>query len=164
MGIAAGVGAYRPAPPPLGCSVRAHVDRRFPPGDRPCRGCNGNCPTAWRAQSNVSDLRRSTARTRRPLRRRLPGFAKAISDCYSNQHRQHPFRIEILDSERRVHWAFARPAAGRWDRREMRWCPAAVSTRHSAPAIPIAALNLKAEATARFPDGCQLVDFELLRL
>src|SRR5450759_2131703 len=32
------------------------------------------------------------------------------------------------------------------------------------PAIPIAALNLKAEATARFPDGCQLVDFELLRL
>jgi hypothetical protein len=36
--------------------------------------------------------------------------------------------------------------------------------RHSAPAIPIAALNLKAEATARFPDGCQLVDFELLRL
>jgi hypothetical protein len=39
MGIAAGVVAHRPAPSRLRCvyddSVRAHFDRRFPPGDRP---------------------------------------------------------------------------------------------------------------------------------
>jgi hypothetical protein len=70
----------------------------------------------------------------------------------------------MLDSKRQIHRAFARPAARRRDRGEMRGRPSEVSTRHSAPAIPIAALNLKAEATARFPDGCQLVDFELLRL
>jgi hypothetical protein len=28
----------------------------------------------------------------------------------------------------------------------------------------VAALRLKAESTAHFPEGCQLVDFKLLRL
>ena len=54
-------------------SVRAHVDRRFPPGDR-------------------------------------------SSGSFLNEHGQQPFRIEVLDSERRIHRAFPRPPAGRRDR------------------------------------------------
>src|ERR1019366_2482867 len=42
------------------------------------------------------------------------------SDRFSNEHGQQPLRIEILDAKRQIHRAFARPAAGRWDRREMR--------------------------------------------
>jgi len=42
------------------------------------------------------------------------------SGCYSNQHRQHPLRVEILDSKRGLHRAFVRPAAGRRDRRSRR--------------------------------------------
>jgi hypothetical protein len=48
------------------------------------------------------------------------------SGCFSNQHRQEPLRIEILNSERRVHKAFAWSAARRRDRREMRRRPAEI--------------------------------------
>jgi len=53
------------------------------------------------------------------LRPRLPSVAKALSGCFSNQHGQKPLRVEVLDSKRRIHRAFARPAARRRDRRQV---------------------------------------------
>jgi len=64
-------------------SMRAHVQRRFPPGDRP-------------------------------------------SGCFSNEYRQQPLRIEVVDAKRQIRRAFARPAARRRDRREMRRSPTEV--------------------------------------
>src|ERR1035441_4930462 len=51
------------------------------------------------------------------------------SGYFSNQSRQQVFRIEILDSKRRVLPTFTRPPAWGRDRSEMRRCPAEVGLR-----------------------------------
>ena len=43
-----------------------------------------------------------------------------LSGCFSSQHRQHPLRVEILDSKQPICRALARPAAGRRDRGQVR--------------------------------------------
>jgi hypothetical protein len=72
------------------------------------------------------ELRRALARTdqsvghydasvRAHVDRRFPRVM-AVLGCFSNQQRQQPLRIEVLDAKRQNHWDFARPAAGRRDR------------------------------------------------
>jgi hypothetical protein len=72
------------------------------------------------------------------------------SDRFSNEHGQQPLRIEILDAKRQIHRAFARPAAGRWDRREMRVRRSEVDFRRRRPAERL----MRAEA--RVVDEAQL--------
>src|ERR1035441_3547421 len=45
------------------------------------------------------------------------------SGCFSNYNWPPPLAIEVVDAKRQIHRAFARPAAGRRDRGEMRWRP-----------------------------------------
>jgi hypothetical protein len=61
-----------------------------------------------------------------PLQRRSLTFLTAFSGCFSNQHWQKPLRIEVLETKRWIRRAFARPAAGRRDRRQMGRRPAEV--------------------------------------
>ena len=77
-------------------------------------------------------------RTRRPTV--SPGVT-ALLGSFSNQHGQHPLRVEIVDAKRRGHQAFARPAGGRRDRGQVRRRPTAVSPAPQRPAIPIATLQ-----------------------
>jgi len=70
-----------------------------------------------------------------------PSSVIALSGCFSNQHWQKPLRLEVLDAKGQIHRAFARPVAGRRDRREMRRRLVEVFARHSPPAIPIAPLQ-----------------------
>src|ERR1019366_7301064 len=48
------------------------------------------------------------------------------SGCFSNYNWPPPLAIEVVDAKRQIHRAFARPAAGRRDRGEMRWRPSEV--------------------------------------
>src|SRR5450759_412732 len=36
------------------------------------------------------------------LRPRVPSVAKALSGCFSNQHRRHPLRVEVADAKRQI--------------------------------------------------------------
>ena len=76
-------------------SMRAHVQRRFPPGERP-------------------------------------------SGSFSNEHRQQPFRIEVLDAKWQIHRAPARPATGRRDRGQVRRRPIEVDLCRCRGAMGIA--------------------------
>src|SRR5450830_457524 len=61
-----------------------------------------------------------------PLQRLWLSFRDPPSGGFSNLHRKQPFRIEVLDLERRVHGAFSRPAAWRRDCEKVRWRPTEV--------------------------------------
>jgi hypothetical protein len=57
-----------------------------------CRGAMGIAMPFGAYRPAFSSSFACPARTRRPLQRRSPGFLKALSGCYSNQHRQQPLR------------------------------------------------------------------------
>ena len=94
------------------------------------RAAMGNCPTSWRAQPSVSGSPRRSADRGRPTPAPFADVRDRLSGCFSNEHVQHPLGVEILDSKRQVHRAFARPAAERLGCRRVRRRPTEVSMRH----------------------------------
>lgn len=77
------------------------------------QGRNGSCGGRWRSQASASvPTMPSCAHTSTEVH--PPGDCP--SGCFSNEDRQHPLRIEVVDTKRRVERAFARPTARRRDR------------------------------------------------
>ena len=66
-----------------------------------CRDAIGIAVARWRAQtSGTLIVSRVYAHTSAVAQRTSLIFVTAPSGCVSNQHRQKPLRIEILDAER----------------------------------------------------------------
>ena len=65
------------------------------------------------------------AGTRRPTSAPFADFRDRPSGCFSNQHRQRPPSVEVVDAKWQIQTAFARTAAGRRGSREtpglIRW-------------------------------------------
>src|SRR5664279_1517559 len=79
-----------------------------------------------RSETSVSPLLFRSARARRATPAPFADIRDRPSGCFSNQHRQHPLGVQILYAKWQIHRAFARPAARRRDRGEMRWRPSEV--------------------------------------
>jgi len=118
-------------------TISLRVERLGHRNQRHMYGRNGNCGPFWRAETSVSPLLFRSAHAGRPAPTPFADLRDRPSGSFSNQHGQHPLRVEILDSKRRVHRAFSRPAARRRDRGQVRRRPAEISSRHGAPQFPL---------------------------
>ena len=82
-------------------------------------------------------LNRHHASVRAHVNRRLTR-GDLPSVCFSNEHRQQPFRIEVLDAKWQIHRAPARPVTGRRDRGQVRRRPTEVDLCRCRGAMGIA--------------------------
>jgi hypothetical protein len=90
------------------------------------------------------------------LERPSPIFVTALSGCFSNQHRQHLLRVEVVDAKWQIHRAYRSSADSLGPGRRVRGEKETegltlVSTRHSAPQFPLHPYRCTAEVEPRVP-------------
>jgi hypothetical protein len=89
-----------------------------------------------------------------PLQRPSLIFEAALSGCFSNQHRQHPLRVEVVDAKWQVHRAYRSSADSLGPGRRVRGEKETegvtlVPTRHSAPQFPLHPYRSRKKARGR---------------
>src|SRR5664280_10464 len=130
------------ASPDLG---RSKEYRSFGKLDSPEGKTNTKMSARVRPQWELPDV---LACSGRPTAAPFADLPDRSSGCFSNEYRQEPLRVEVVDTKWQIHRAFARPVTGRRDRREMRRRPTEVDLcrRRSAETLVRAKVRIVDEA------------------